>query len=290
VLSRPLRSAGRSLLPIRYRAALRQIYNRATTPADRVAGSFQPAGDGTVAVRLSSGETFRIADDSRADVECHVRDPRQAAELAAFLRLSASRSPGLLFDVGAHSGLFSLAHCLVNPENRAVAFEPAAALTARIEQHGRLNGIATRQAVVCKAVADSAGSREMFAGDGDGYVQAARFAGTEGRGWRACRLETTTLDAEMARCGAPSLVKIDVEGYEREVLEGAGAVLSASRPVVLLELHLNFLEERRIAPSSVLALLDAHGYELSTLDGTPLSAARASRSWANVLHLVAAPA
>jgi FkbM family methyltransferase len=265
------------------------MYNRATAPAHRVACSFAAAADGTVAVTLSSGGTFRIAADSRSDLESHLREPRHAAELATFLRLSAAHSPGLLFDVGAHSGLFSLAHCLMHPGNRAVAFEPSTALASRIEQHARLNGVATRQAVVPKVVADGVGSSDMLAGDGDGYIQAAAFAGTERRGWRRCRLETTSLDVEVRQHGAPSLVKIDVEGYEREVLQGAKTLLSAVRPTILLELHLNFLEERRIAPASVLGCLAAHGYVLSTLGGAPVSEARASRSWANVLHLIAEP-
>jgi FkbM family methyltransferase len=284
-----LRRAGRSLVPARYRAALRRLYNEATVPSGRISGSFGPSADGLVAVTLSSGAAFRIAADSRSSVEWHLRDSRQAAELLAFARTVTRRSPGLLFDAGAHSGLFSLLYCLAHPHNQAVSFEPSAALASRIERHGRVNGVASRHAVVAKAVADTVGSRDMFADDHDGYVQVTQYAGTARDAWRRCRLETTTLDAEMARHGVPSLVKIDVEGYEWEVLQGAAGMLAAGRPTVFLELHLNFLEERGIAPSAVLALLTAREYELFTLGGRRLSPARAARSWANVLHVIAEP-
>lgn len=47
----------------------------------------------------------------------------------------------------------------------------------------------------------------------------------------------TTLDALWSRHGAPAVrvVKIDVEGYELEVVRGAGRLLSAARPAVLVE-------------------------------------------------------
>jgi len=87
----------------------------------------------------------------------------------------------------------------------------------------------------------------------------------------------------------PTLVKIDVEGFELEALRGAAHVLEHIRPVVFLELHLNFLEERRISPMSVLDELTSRGYRLFRLSGRPLSSLRAARSWASILHLIARP-
>jgi hypothetical protein len=49
----------------------------------------------------------------------------------------------------------------------------------------------------------------------------------------------TTLDALWDRCGVPpvQVVKIDVEGYELEVLRGGRRLLTDARPDVLVETH-----------------------------------------------------
>ena len=72
-----------------------------------------------------------------------------------------------------------------------------------------------------------------------------------------------TLDSLVAdhRFGSPDLLKLDVQGYELEVLKGATAVL-ASQPLVLLEVSL--LEYNSGAPLAhdVVAWLAARQYRI----------------------------
>jgi hypothetical protein len=62
----------------------------------------------------------------------------------------------------------------------------------------------------------------------------------------------------------PDLVKMDVEGSESAILEGARQTLLHHRPVVFVALH---GEEQKLACQ---ALLEAMGYCIYGLDGTPL--------------------
>jgi FkbM family methyltransferase len=76
---------------------------------------------------------------------------------------------------------------------------------------------------------------------------------------------------------APNLVKVDVEGYEEEVLKGMTAVLA--RPecrAVFVEVHFGILDARgrRQAPSAIERLLRSLGFETDWLDGSHISATK----------------
>jgi FkbM family methyltransferase len=69
---------------------------------------------------------------------------------------------------------------------------------------------------------------------------------------------SVSLDDLAQRFGAPTLIKLDVEGAEARVLEGARLVLSDAQPVVVCELHGAEQRER------VAALLE--GYSVENVD------------------------
>ncbi len=55
------------------------------------------------------------------------------------------------------------------------------------------------------------------------------------------------------------MIKIDVEGAEPFVLRGMQRTLAAHRPLVMLEVHPQWLPEG-IPPAEVEEMLSAHGY------------------------------
>ncbi len=67
----------------------------------------------------------------------------------------------------------------------------------------------------------------------DGLADTTRATG----GTEAIRVPMTTLDTEWQALGSPmvSVIKIDVEGAEMQVLNGASHCLEQTRPCVLLE-------------------------------------------------------
>ena len=62
---------------------------------------------------------------------------------------------------------------------------------------------------------------------------------------------------------APDLLKIDVEGYEYEVILSSQDLLTAYKPKIHLELHLDLLKRRGKEPKHILSLLDEIGYRLA---------------------------
>jgi hypothetical protein len=88
---------------------------------------------------------------------------------------------------------------------------------------------------------------------------------------------------------APTLLKIDVEGYEHEVLLGSAQTLACLHPWVFLELHLHYLEARGIAVSETLGLLENQKYRFTLLDGTPMSGRELCDCPLSRIHLIARP-
>jgi FkbM family methyltransferase len=142
--------------------------------------------------------------------------------------------PGdVVWDVGAHIGFFSLlASRLVGPSGAVVAFEPVGENRSRLETNLSLNG-SQNVSVRAEAVGSS---------NGVGWLQSrgSSLMWTLHRGEASQTgpvVACVTLDDVARELRQPTLIKIDVEGTELEVLRAAVDFLARRRPYVALELH-----------------------------------------------------
>jgi FkbM family methyltransferase len=151
-------------------------------------------------------------------------------ELAVLAKLT--RRGGTAVDVGANQGFF--AYALSDLADRVVAFEPNPdyALFARVMLRGRAEvyrlALADRPGrVAFRVPIDHDGTVLHLAGSLKGtHVQFPRE--------RAYQVEVRTLDS--FRLTDVRFIKVDVEGSEREVLDGGAATIARDRPALLLEL------------------------------------------------------
>jgi FkbM family methyltransferase len=146
--------------------------------------------------------------------------PKRVALYSQFVR------PGdLCFDVGANYG--NRTEILLRLGARVVAVEPQGEpFRILIERHGG----STNLVAINKGLAAKEGSKEIFLCSPDGLSsmspewvdkmkQSSRFPRTYD--WnRSATVSVTTLDALIAAYGVPRFCKIDVEGYEYEVIQG----------------------------------------------------------------------
>jgi hypothetical protein len=75
-------------------------------------------------------------------------------------------------------------------------------------------------------------------------------------------IQVTTLDRDIAEAAlpAPDLIKIDIEGWELEALQGARETLAAHHPALFLEMHGETKREKRRKASAIVAFLCDAGY------------------------------
>lgn len=160
----------------------------------------------------------------------------EAVSLAMWTRLSEISEE--IWDVGANTGLYSLAARCVNPEARVSAFEPNPLVFRNLLRNLELNGYRD----VC-ANAAALGEREaelLLHASGDALDTEAHLGhGTPGDDTHhlAYPVRVIAGDAYARERGVArlDLVKIDAEGHEREVVRGMLGTIAASRPSIFIE-------------------------------------------------------
>jgi FkbM family methyltransferase len=178
-------------------------------------------------------------------------------EYAAFR--AAVRPGATVLDVGANVGAYTVlfAHW-TGPAGRVIAFEPAPGSIAGLREHVRLNGLSSRVEIVEAAVSNEVGSA-VFDCEG---VSGANALVPDGAASGTITVATTSLDAFCAdRDLRPSVIKIDVEGAELDVLRGGRRVLSTPGVEAFVEFHPAIWAARGIDRTAIQAELASQGFE-----------------------------
>jgi FkbM family methyltransferase len=168
------------------------------------------------------------------------------------------RAGDVVFDLGANVGFFTLvAAALVGPSGRVVAYEPLPTNAVALRRNVGLNELANVE-VVEAAVSAAVGTAEL---DPNGSDQEGSLV--VHRGSATISVPTVSVDAEADRLAvAPTLVKIDVEGAEGDVLTGMMRTLGTARPIVVCEVH----QHHHDLSDPIPAALRAAGYDVTWLE------------------------
>lgn len=159
-----------------------------------------------------------------------------------------------MFDVGANVGTYALLASTVTDVS-VVAFEPASTARSRAAVNVDLNGVSGQIRLVPYAVGRAGGTVGLSTGLGAcNKVLPAAGPGDTG----VETVEMVALDEFVASSPGPvHLLKIDVEGLELDVLEGARSLVERDRPALIVEAN---------DPASLQAFLDGRGYRCFTYD------------------------
>ncbi len=157
------------------------------------------------------------------------------------------------YDIGANVGFYTLLFSvLVGDQGSAVAFEPVLSNVAFIQRHLQLNHRRNVQ-VYQVALGQTTGEALLELGVNNSM---ARLSATG-----SVRVPLYRLDdwRQQFQARPPTYLKIDVEGAEAEVLDGARLTLIEYRPAIFLATHGLGVHRR------CLAILGELGYQLQSL-------------------------
>lgn len=180
--------------------------------------------------------------------------------------------PGdVFFDIGAHHGWLSIAAARrTGPMGKVVAFEPSPVSVEFLSFHKRVNRLVQME-IVPKAVTkmDCSSIPFILEGDGDSVMNSLVEidevkSGLRGR--TVISVEATTLDSYSELAGlVPRMIKIDTEGSEIWVCEGAKKLLAESRPALIIATHPAWLPIGQKI-EDLFVLLNSLGYRVVACD------------------------
>lgn len=194
-------------------------------------------------------------------------DRRSATERGAFyLRsydqqtielLSGLVDPGTsVLDIGANIGFFTVPLGIFVQgqagSGRIYAFEPVPSNRERLQENVNLNKLGGSVQVVSSALSSQAGTveitlREDFQ-NGSRTGNAAIVINSEDAQFETTAITTVRLDDYAASeiSGPISVMKIDTEGHEDEVIAGGRETIARNRPAILMEVAPSYYERKGV--------------------------------------------
>jgi FkbM family methyltransferase len=160
----------------------------------------------------------------------------EQTEIAFVRRLLAKFSElPVLFDVGANIGVHTLSWA--SSCRHLFAFEPSPATRNILARNVASNRLADRVSVVPKAISNREGTATFHVCK-DNALSSLKDTRRNGVA-ETVSVEVTTLDtfAREQKIERVDFIKIDVEGFETEVLEGAKTILSTMKPDLFVEIY-----------------------------------------------------
>lgn len=239
----------------RIAAALERIEQR--RPEQPPAARATPAESPGIGIRQRMGLALLLDPASDVDrwmIENGTWEPEQISKLMALAAEVTSKSSGprVFLDIGAYFGLYALLADRTRTFERIIAFEPDRLNFAQLQAQLFLNGAAYRIESMNVAAGSAAGEMQMSRAD---LHEAGNRAGaglwpSSGPDPRCVPTRIIAID-DLNLSGGVVVAKIDVEGYQDEVLRGMRKTIDRNACVFQIEA----LEGQRAATLRLLAQL-----------------------------------
>ena len=245
VLPNPVKEAARSLMPVPFKRYLGR-----GVMSEMIANS-----DGFVQVK--DGRKFKTIEDRLfLRVMCDREYEPALSQIASQLIEPGDK----VIDVGANFGWYTTLFATLAGNGRVLSYEPSPRTFGILSANIVANDLADRVHARNVCVGATSGTVTMELGDASESGLAHIVDST---GATTAEIQMVSLDEDYGSTDRQvAYVKIDVEGYETPVLEGARQLLGSDHPpIVQIEVNDEALERAGSSRQAVIDLLSGHGYE-----------------------------
>ena len=183
------------------------------------------------------------------------RRPRAEDDFALQLFATLAAKADVVFDIGAYTGIFTLAATSVNAALQAHAFEIVPEVYAALRDNCARNGILARVTLHQEGVGSPDGSVRVPTDVSDSALPDFFSTRLHFESGELVRLVSLDSLATALPNGARVLIKVDVEGTENEVFRYGQEVLAPFGPDILCEVLDGVADAAELQ-----SLLSPHGY------------------------------
>ena len=186
--------------------------------------------------------------------------------------VEAARSANCFIDVGGHIGLVAMpVASVIKVAGKVHVFEPAEANLKHLKSHIRKNNL-SNVVVTESLVGDKEKERVTFYEQLNATGQNALEIKKDHHKYKQTVRNQITLDSYCSGNSVePDVIKIDVEGAEWFVLNGARNVIKENKPKIFLSLHPVELKMLGKSIESVVSIVEELDYSIYEIDGSSVS-------------------
>ena len=158
-----------------------------------------------------------------------------------------TRKDGVFFDVGAHTGIYSIIGNLNKKQNNIISIEPYYLNFSRLLSNLKINNIFTKNCYL--AAASNTEGIDTLKVNVSSHFHSSGGKITKNGNFNVSKIKIDNFKLDKKIMG----IKVDTEGYELEVLEGAKNHINKDKPDIIFEINENCFDK-------CLNLLKPNGY------------------------------
>jgi len=189
----------------------------------------------------------------------------------ADLLFDLGKNSRYFLDIGANMGFYSIGLGLENPNLSIEAYEPQPGVMQSLERNIELNELVGRVNVHNIGLSNQIGELKMyiprFTGSGGGSF--TNLHASEGEA-REVIVKVVPLDQHYKEL--VDLIKIDVEGFELNVILGGINLIEKNKPSIVIELLRKWMKPFGHHPQEVVRILVKFGYQCYAIEKSSLRA------------------
>jgi FkbM family methyltransferase len=225
--------------------------------------------NGKVELRIHGQRMNVLANDPGISRDLIVYGKRETAAVKVLSELLVGNMT--IIEVGANLGYYVLLEAAkISAKSRIYAFEPSPQNFSILQTNVELNGLTNNVVLHQMAISSFDGTANLGLEKNSNWHHLDPIDDDHFRPERWIEVPVCSVDSFCEKNGIHeiNLLRLDVEGHEYAVIEGAKGILEKSKQcIIFLELHIGVIERLKQDPFQILRLLEKSGFRCYCITG-----------------------